>query len=85
MVTENIIVLVSETTDYVHAVVIVSKPDGDFHICMDRCVPNFYIEHENFKIRTQEYLFSELSGAKYFPCSKRLLRSYQQTLEGTYF
>lgn len=66
MVTEKIIIPVTEPTDWVHPIVIAPKPNGDIRICMDPRKLNMYIKRENFHIPTTDCLFSELSGAKYF-------------------
>lgn len=66
MVAEKIIVPVSEPTDWVHPIVIANKSNGDIRICMDPRALNPYVKRENFKIPTQETLFAELAGAKYF-------------------
>lgn len=57
MVAENIIVLVSEPTDWVHPIVIASIPNGEIPICMDYHALNVQVKRENFKIPTQECLF----------------------------
>lgn len=66
MVSENLIVPVTEPTDWIHPIVIVPKPNGDIRICMDPRNLNKYIKRERFQIPTQDCLFSQLSGAKYF-------------------
>lgn len=66
MVSENIIVPVTEPTDWVNPIVVVPKSNGDIRICMDPRNLNKYVKREFFQIPTQDYLFSQLTGARYF-------------------
>ncbi|XP_023310292.1 uncharacterized protein K02A2.6-like [Anoplophora glabripennis] len=66
MVSEKIIVPVTEPTDWVHPLVIAPKSNGDIRLCMDPRSLNVYIKRENFQIPTIDCRFSELRGARYF-------------------
>lgn len=66
MVSENIILPVSEPTDWVNPIVVVPKSNGDIRICMDPRNLNKYVKRELFQIPTYDTLFAELGGAKYF-------------------
>lgn len=67
MVQNNLIVPVSEPTDWQNPIVVVPKNKGaDIRICMDPVYLNKYIKRERYPIPTQETLFTKLAGAKYF-------------------
>ncbi|GJQ67555.1 hypothetical protein Trydic_g8365 [Trypoxylus dichotomus] len=66
MVAEKIIEPITEPTDWVHPIVVVPIPNDDIRICMDPRSLNKYIKRELYHIPTQDTLFSQLAGAKYF-------------------
>ncbi|XP_072398209.1 uncharacterized protein [Diabrotica undecimpunctata] len=67
MVRKNLIVPVSEPTEWQNPIVVVPKNKGsDIRICMDPVYLNKYVKRERFPIPTQDTLFAKLSGANYF-------------------
>ena len=57
---------VSESTDWVNSLVIVSKPKGKLRICIDPRDLNRAIKCQHFQLPSAEDLFAQMSGAKYF-------------------
>lgn len=66
MVKLGILEEVIEPTDWVHPIVIVQKPNKKVRICMDPRPLNKYIKREHYSIPTQQAIFSQLDGAKFF-------------------
>ena len=62
----NIIEKVSEHTDWVNSLVIVSKRNGKLLICIDPHDLNKAIKHQHFQLLSGEDLFAQMSGAKLF-------------------
>ena len=62
----DIIEKVSEPTDWVNSLVIVSKPNGKLRICIDPRDLNRAIKRQHFQLPSAEDLFAQMSGAKYF-------------------
>ena len=62
----DIIEKVSEPTDWVNSLVIVSKPNGKLRICIDPRDLNRAIKRQHFQLPSAEDLFGQMSGAKYF-------------------
>jgi RNase H-like domain found in reverse transcriptase/Reverse transcriptase (RNA-dependent DNA polymerase)/Integrase zinc binding domain len=63
---KGIIVKENDPTDWVHPVVIVSKPNGSIRVCMDPRALNKFVKREHFQLPTSETIFSELEGATVF-------------------
>ena len=53
-------------TDWVNALVIVSKPNGDLRICLDPRPLNKAIKRQHHRLPTAEEILSEMAGAQYF-------------------
>ncbi|XP_064479747.1 uncharacterized protein K02A2.6-like [Ornithodoros turicata] len=66
MEANGIITKVTEPTDWVHPIVIVTKKNGSLRICLDPRMLNEAINREHYHIPTQDELFSRLSGSKIF-------------------
>ena len=62
----DIIEKVSEPTDWVNSLVIVSKLNGKLHICIDPRDLNRAIKRQHFQLPSAEDLFAQMSGSKYF-------------------
>ncbi|XP_045036724.1 uncharacterized protein LOC123477448 [Daphnia magna] len=68
MVAEEILVPVTEPTEWVSRMLVASKPDGDIRICFDRSELNKAIQRQHFTVPTVEQLFAKIGKAKFF-CS----------------
>lgn len=66
MVTDKVIIPITEPTDWVHPIVIAHKSNGDIRVCMDPRNLNMFIKRESFQVPTADSLFAQLAGAKYF-------------------
>ena len=66
MVDLEIIEPVEKPTDWVNALVIVSKPNGDLRICLDPRPLNKAIKRQHHRLPTAEEIISEMAGAQYF-------------------
>jgi hypothetical protein len=66
MVDLEIIEPVEKPTDWVNALVIVSKPNGDLRICLDPRPLNKAIKRQHHRLPTAEEILSEMAGAQYF-------------------
>ena len=66
MVDLEIIEQVEKPTDWVNALVIVSKPNGDLRICLDPRPLNKAIKRQHHRLPTAEEIISEMAGAQYF-------------------
>lgn len=66
MVHNGILVAVDEPSEWVHPIVIVSKPDGRVRICMDPRPLNKFIRREHYALPTVENSLAELQGARFF-------------------
>ena len=66
MVDLEIIEPVEKPTDWVHALVIVSKPNGDLRICLDPRPLNKAIKRQHHRLPTAGEIISEMAGAQYF-------------------
>ena len=62
----DIIEKVSEPTDWVNSLVIVSKVNGKLRICIDLRDLNRAIKHQHYQLPSAENLFARMSGTKYF-------------------
>ncbi|CAG4976944.1 unnamed protein product [Colias eurytheme] len=62
----NIIMPVSEPTDWVSNIVLVEKPDGKLRICLDPKFLNEAIKRCHFQLPTLDEIIANLSGANYF-------------------
>ncbi|CAG4950691.1 unnamed protein product [Colias eurytheme] len=62
----NIIMPVSEPTDWVSNIVLVKKPDGKLRICLDPKFLNEAIKRCHFQLPTLDEIIANLSGANYF-------------------
>ena len=62
----DIIEKISEPTDWVNSLVIVSKPNGKLRICIDPRDLNRAIKCQHFQLLLAENLFAQMSVAKYF-------------------
>ena len=66
MVKLDIIEPVEKPTDWVNALVIVSKPNGKLRICLDPRPLNKAIKRQHHKLPTAEEIISHMTGAHYF-------------------
>ena len=66
MVELNVIEPVEKPTEWVNALVIVSKPNGKLQICLDPRPLNKAIKRQHHRLPTTEEIISEMSGALYF-------------------
>lgn len=67
MVAEGVIERVTEATEWVSPIVIVSKPGtSKLRFCIDPNALNKAIKREHYQIRTAEEIFGCLAGARYF-------------------
>ena len=66
MVELEIIEQVEKLTDWVNALVMVSKPNGDLRICLDPRHLNKAIKRQHYRLPTVEEIISEMAGACYF-------------------
>ena len=66
MVDLNVIEPVEKPTEWVNALVIVSKPNGKLRICLDPRPLNKAINRQHHRLPTTEEIISEMSGARYF-------------------
>ena len=62
----EIIVPVNEPTEWVNQLVVTEKPNGKIRISLDPHDLNEAILREQYELPTEEQLFSEMSGAKFF-------------------
>ena len=62
----DIIEKVSEPTDWLNSLVIVSKPNGKLRICIDPRGLSRAIKCKHFQLPSTEDLFAQMYGAKYF-------------------
>ena len=68
MVDYGIIVPVSEPTDWVSRMLVVSKADGDVRIVLHPSNLNMAVLRQHFLVPTVEQLFAKIGKAKFF-CS----------------
>ncbi len=66
MVDLNVIEPVEKPTEWVNALVIVSKPNGKLRICLDPRPLNKAIKRQHHRLPTTEEIIFEMSGARYF-------------------
>ena len=66
MVDLEIIEQVEKPTDWVNALAMVSKPNGDLRICLDPRHLNKAIKRQHHRLPTAEEIISEMAGACYF-------------------
>lgn len=66
MTVAGIIKPVEEPTEWVHALHIVHKPNGQLRVCLDPRNLNRVIKREHFKLPTREEIMSKFAGCKYF-------------------
>ena len=66
MVKLQVIVKVTEPTDWVDAIVITSKKNGDIRVCLDPRHLNKTIKRQHYKLPTREEILAQFSGARYF-------------------
>lgn len=81
LVQQKIIEKVDGSSDWVHGLVIVKKPDSSLRICMDMKVLNNCIKREYCQIPTIEEVSGELAGAEYFSCLDASNGFYQIMLD----
>ncbi|XP_045024067.1 uncharacterized protein LOC116923346 [Daphnia magna] len=77
MVADGIIAPVSEPTDWVSRMMVVSKPDGDVRICIDPSSLNKAVLRQHYSIPTVEQLFAKIGKAKFF-CSLDAAQGFYQ-------
>ena len=66
MEANNIIVKVTEPTDWVSSMVVVQKRNGDIRVCLDPRDLNMAIKRQYYHVPTLESVTSTLTGAKPF-------------------
>eukprot|EP00794_Sanderia_malayensis_P014552 gene14552-16054_t len=66
MIKLDVIEPVEKPTDWVNALVVVSKPNGKLRICLDPRPLNKAIKRQHHKFPTAEEIISEMSGAQFF-------------------
>ena len=64
--TEMDIKSISEHTEWVNSQVIVEKPNGFLHICLDARNLNKVVKREHFQLLLAEEIFADMHGVKYF-------------------
>jgi len=57
---------VTEPTEWVSSLVMVTKPNGDLRVCLDPRNLNKAIKREHYKMSTREEIMSKFSGSKVF-------------------
>lgn len=62
----GIITAVTEPTDWVHPIVIITKKDGTVRICLDPRNLNAAVKRHHYRIPVPEELFAQLSGCTVF-------------------
>ena len=62
----NVIEQVHKPTDWVNSMVMVTKPNGKLHICIDPRDLNKAIKHEHYPMRTIEEVVTRMPNAKVF-------------------
>nr|XP_037284061.1 uncharacterized protein K02A2.6-like [Rhipicephalus microplus] len=62
----SIIKRVTEPTDWVHPIVIITKKDGSVRICLDPRNLNVAVKRHHYRISVAEELFARLSGCTVF-------------------
>ena len=62
----DVIEKVEKSTDWVNAAVVVEKPNGKLHVCLDPRPLNQAIKHKHHRLPTAEELISQMSGATTF-------------------
>ncbi|CAB3981992.1 retrotransposon-like family member retr-1 [Paramuricea clavata] len=63
---KNVICKVEEPTDWVSSMVVVEKPNGKLHICLDPKHLNKAIKREHFQLPTIEDITTRMANAKWF-------------------
>ena len=66
MIKLDVIEPVSEPTEWVNSLVTVEKPNGKLRVCLDPWDLNKAIKRQHYILPTDEELFSEMTGARYF-------------------
>ncbi|XP_032791650.1 uncharacterized protein K02A2.6-like [Daphnia magna] len=77
MVDDGIIIPVSEPTDWVSRMLVVSKADGDVRIVLDHSNLNKAVLRPHFSVPTVEQLFAKIGKAKFF-CSLDAAQGFYQ-------
>ena len=62
----GVIQKVTEPTEWVSPMVVVSKPNGDVRLCMDTTDLNKAVQRQHFSIPSAEELFGRISKARYY-------------------
>ena len=62
----GIIEKVEKSTDWVNALVVVSKPNGKLRVCLDPRPLNQAIKRHHYRLPTAEEIISQMNGAQFF-------------------
>ena len=62
----GIIEKVKKSTDWVNALVLVTKPNGKLRVCLDPRPLNHAIKSHHYRLPTAEEIISQMHGAKFF-------------------
>ena len=62
----GIIEKVEKSTDWVNALVVVSKPNGKLRVCLDPRPFNQAIKRHHYRLPTAEEIISQMNGAQFF-------------------
>ena len=62
----GIIEKVEKSTDWVNALVLVTKPNGKLRVCLDPRPLNHAIKRHHYRLPTAEEIISQMHGAKFF-------------------
>ena len=63
---DGVITKVTEPTEWVSSLVIVHKPNGNIHVCLDPRNLNKAIKREHYKLSTREEIAAKFSSARLF-------------------
>ena len=66
MIYPDIIEPIKKPTDWINGLVIVEKPNGKLHICLDPWPLNNAMKHKYLNLSTAEEIFPQMSGSCFF-------------------
>ncbi|XP_037501533.1 uncharacterized protein K02A2.6-like [Rhipicephalus sanguineus] len=77
----GIIAEITEPSEWVHPIVIITKKDGSVRLCLDPRNLNKAIKRQHYQVPVAEELFANLSGAKIFSVLDAKSAFYQLVLD----